>query len=310
MELRTLGTTELKVSSISLGASSLGGGVFGSVSEQDAIRTVQLALDRGMRLIDVAPFYGDTRAEEVLGRALKGIPRDRYILTTKVGRYANSEFDFSAGRAAASLDESLRRLGVDYVDLIQVHDIEYGDHRQIVSEAIPALRQLVYQGKARYVGVTGYPLKALLRVADEVPLDTVLSYNHATINDNSLVDALPSFTSRGIGVMNAAPFSQGLLTDKGPAAWHPAPAAVKAICADVVSFVRSRGGSMAKLALQYSTQKVDVVTTVVGVTSPVEVETNLRWLEEPLDEEILEVVLQKLSDIRNTTWVVGRSENN
>ena len=158
MEYRTLGKTGLKVSALSFGASSLGG-VFKPVDESVAIRTVRTALDCGINFIDVSPFYGYTKAEEVLGKALKGIPRDRYYLATKVGRYGDADFDFSAKRSAESVEESLRRLGVNYVDTIQAHDNEYGDLNQVVRETIPALRQMQKQGKARFVGITGYPLK-------------------------------------------------------------------------------------------------------------------------------------------------------
>src|SRR5277367_4195858 len=160
-----LGQTGLVLSPIGLGASSLGGGVFGPVEEKDAVRTVHLALDRGVRLIDVAPFYGETRAESVLGKALRGVQRDRYVLATKVGRYGDTEFDFSGERVQRSMNESLQRLGVEYVDLIQAHDVEYGDLHQIETETIPALHRLVDEGKARFVGATGYPLSPLRRLA-------------------------------------------------------------------------------------------------------------------------------------------------
>src|SRR5271154_4649373 len=175
MTANALGQTGLMLTPISLGASSLGGGVFGPVAQQDAIRTVHLALDHGVRLIDVAPFYGETRAESVLGKALRGVQRDRYVLATKVGRYGDTEFDFSGERVQRSMNESLQRLGVEYVDLIQAHDVEYGDLSQIETETICALHRLVEKGTARFVGATGYPLKPLRRLAEEARLDTVLS---------------------------------------------------------------------------------------------------------------------------------------
>src|SRR5712691_1255098 len=122
MEYRPLGKTGLQVSTLGFGASPLGS-VFRPIDEVEGIRTVHTALDLGINFIDVSPFYGLTRAEAVLGKALATIPRDRYYLATKIGRYGQNEFDFSAPRVTASVDESLRRLGVDYVDLIQCHDI-------------------------------------------------------------------------------------------------------------------------------------------------------------------------------------------
>src|ERR1039458_3057781 len=190
MEYRTLGKTGLKVSALSFGASSLGG-VFKPVNEAEAIRTVHTALDLGINYIDVSPFYGYTKAETVLGQALKGVPRDRYYLATKVGRYGDAEFDFSAKRTVASVEESLQRLQVDYIDIIQSHDVEYGDLDQVVDETIPTLRRIQQQGKVRFVGVTGYPLKIFCHILSRTVVDTILSYNHYTLNDATLAPMLP-----------------------------------------------------------------------------------------------------------------------
>ena len=308
--LRVLGNTGLVLSPMSLGASSLGGGVFRAVAEQDAMRTVHLALDRGIRLIDVSPFYGYTRAETVLGKALRGVPRDSYVLATKVGRYGDADFDFSTERVLRSIDESLTRLGVDYVDLIQAHDVEYGNMDQIQAETIPALHRMVEEGKARFVGVTGYPLKPLRYLAEHTRLDSVLSYNHLSLNDTTLWDMLPEFSAKGIGVINASPLSQGLLTNRGTPAWHPAPDRVKALCAEAAEFVRTRGSDLAKLAVQFSIRQPGIATTLIGTADPGNLARNLQWVEEPIDEELLALVRAKLAPIHNTTWTTGRPENN
>jgi L-galactose dehydrogenase len=112
----------------------------------------------------------------VLGKALRDVERSRYVLATKVGRYGADAFDFSAKRVVRSVDESLARLGCGHIDLIQCHDIEFGDLDQVVEETIPALTDLVRTGKVRFVGITGYPLSALRHVADGTQVDTVLSY--------------------------------------------------------------------------------------------------------------------------------------
>ena len=112
MHYRPLGQTGLNVSILSYGASPLGG-VFRDTDDHEGIRTVHTALDLGINFIDVSPYYGATRAETVLGRALRGIARDRYILATKVGQYGDGQFDFSAARMTRSLDESCARFGVE-----------------------------------------------------------------------------------------------------------------------------------------------------------------------------------------------------
>ena len=310
MEQRILGKTGLSIHPIALGASALGGGVFGPVDELEAIRTVHLALDLGVQLIDISPFYGETRAEAVLGKALRDVPRDRYILATKVGRYGDTEFDFSPERSRRSVEESLGRLGVDYLDLIQAHDVEYGDLHQIQTETIPTLHDIVREGKARFVGVTGYPLKALRTLVQHAEVDTVLSYNHYSLNDTTLMSALPQFQSKSLGVINAAPLSQGLLTDKGTPSWHPAPADTKALCAETAEFVRARGSSLSKLAIQFSTQNPAIATTLIGTAIPAELERNLRWADEPIDAELLLAVQQRLAPVKDIAWTTGRPENN
>ena len=240
MEYRALGKTGLNVSALSFGASSLGG-VFRNVDEAEGIRTVHAAVDLGINFIDVSPYYGLTKAETVLGRALKGIPRGKYCLATKVGRYGDAEFDFSARRVTASVDESLQRLNLDTIDVIQCHDIEFGDLDLIIHETIPALRTLQEQGKVRFVGVTGLPLRIFTRVAESTEVDTVLSYCHYSLNDNSILAIVPHLRSGGIGIINASPLSMGLLSNRGAPAWHPAPADIKAVCARAATYCRERG---------------------------------------------------------------------
>jgi L-galactose dehydrogenase len=311
VDYRVLGNTGLRVSALSFGASSLGGGVFGRpVDESDAIRTVHLALDLGINFIDVSPFYGYTRAETVLGKALKGIPRDRYYLTTKVGRYGDAEFDFSAQRIVQSVEESLKRIGVDYVDIIQSHDNEYGDLDQVVNETLPALRKVQAAGKARFVGATGYPLKIFTYILARAPLDTILSYNHYSLNDTTLTELLPMLQTKGVGAVNASPVSQGLLTNQGTPDWHPAPDEVKRVCSEAAAFCRSQGADIAKLALQFSVGNPRIATTLVGTANPVNIEKNVRWIHEPVDQDLLAKVQAMLTSVKDKTWIVGKPENN
>ena len=148
MKYREIGGTGMKVSQLSFGASSLGG-VFHDIDENRAIEAVHAAVDGGMNFIDVSPYYGHYRAETVLGKALRGIGRDRYYLSTKVGRYGKdgvNTWDYSARRAKESVYESMERLGIDHIDLINVHDIEFADLHQVAGETLPALVELREQG--------------------------------------------------------------------------------------------------------------------------------------------------------------------
>ncbi|NUP98242.1 MAG: aldo/keto reductase [Armatimonadetes bacterium] len=308
MEQRQLGRTGLMVSKLSFGASSLGG-VFREIDEAEAIRTVQVALDLGLNLIDVSPYYGLTRAETVLGKALAGVPRERYLLATKVGRYGADQFDFSAARVTRSVDESLARLGLDHIDLIQCHDIEFVPLAQVVDEALPALRRLQAQGKVRFVGITGLPLAIYPAIMEQAPVDTILSYCHCSLNDTTLLDLLPYLQRHEVGVISASPLSMGLLGNRGAPAWHPAPAEVIAACARAADYCRERGASLPKLAVQYAVAQPGIHTTVVGSASPQHMRDNVAWLDEPLDQELLDGVLAILAPIRNVTWPSGLPEN-
>ena len=301
MEYRPLGRTGLEVSVLSYGASPLGG-VFGDNDEDRGIRTVHTALDLGINYIDVSPYYGNTQAETVLGKALKGIRRDTYILATKVGRFGPGEYDYSAQRVIASVDESLQRLGVDFIDVIQCHDIEFTTPEQILNETLPALRHVQEQGKVRFVGVTGLPLSSFPAILDHTGLDTILSFCHYTLFDTSLTELMPYLIEKKVGIVNASPLSMGLLTNQGPPAWHPASDRVKEACAKAAAHCRGKGADIAKLAVQFTLADPDIATTLVGTSKPEKITNNVRWLEEPINEELLAEVQEILAPVHNETW--------
>jgi L-galactose dehydrogenase len=310
MEYRRLGRTGLRVSALGFGASSLGG-VFREIDEKEGIRAVHTAVDLGVNFIDVSPFYGFTKAERVLGEALKTIPRDRYVLETKVGRYGMQmeDFDFAAERVTRSVDESLSRLKVDYVDIILCHDIEFGDLTQVLNETIPALRRVQETGKARFVGVSGLPLQIFRRVLDQTDLDVVLSYCHYSLNDTALEGLLPYLDGRGMGVINASPLSMGLLSDRGAPEWHPASDEIRQTCAKAAAFCRGQGVDIAQLAIRFSVSNPALASTLVSTADPRHMEKNVRWAEAPLDRSLLAQVLEILKPIHNQTWPSGRPEN-
>ena len=141
-----------------------------------------MALRSGVNYVDTAPFYGEGKSEEVLGQALRRVPRHTYYIGTKVCRYMadwKNAFDFSEETILAELEKSLQRLQLSYVDLIQIHDFEFcQDPERIAKETLPVLEKIVKSGKARYIGITGYPLEEFHKVLDvtDVKVDAVLSY--------------------------------------------------------------------------------------------------------------------------------------
>lgn len=309
MEQRQLGKTNLKLPVLSFGASSLGQ-EFRQVDLGEALRSVRVALDLGMNFIDTSPFYGRGMSEVLLGVALRGVPRDSYVLGTKLGRYDLAHFDFSARRVAESVDVSLHRMGVDHLDIVLCHDIEFVDMNQIVDETLPALRKIQQQGKVKYVGVSGYPMKMFRFVADRAPLDVILSYNHYTLQNTMLADLVPYLKGKGIGIMNAAPFSARLLTNAPLPKWHKATPLVRETVRKAAAHCQSKGVDIAKLALQFSIQNKDLSTCVVGSANPENVKRWADWAAEPIDGELLREVQAILRPIHNWFYVEGRPENN
>lgn len=310
MKFNKLGKTGLKVSSLSFGASSLGG-VFREVDEAEGIRAVHAALDCGINYFDVAPAYGGTRAETVLGKALKGIPRDRYFLSTKVGKYTNPEkygddtLDYSRKRTLASLKESSLRLGTDYFDIIHIHDIEYqnGQHTEwALTEGIETLHELKRQGRIGNVSFGIYPMDLWHRIFRDYDIDVALTHNHYCLNDTRLLELLPLAQKKKIGVINGSPFGSGLLTDRGPADWHPACDVSRKVFRDAAELCRKHGVTISKLALQFSSQHPEIPTTLFSTANPESVKRNVAWHKEPYNPTLVTLVQKILNPVRDQQW--------
>jgi len=310
MQTRPLGRTGLDVPILAFGASSLGQ-EFRPVTLDEALASVRAALDCGMNLVDTSPFYGRGMSEVLLGVALRGVPRDSYLLCTKLGRYDIAHFDFSARRVAESVDVSLHRLGTDHLDIVLCHDIEFVPLPQIVEETLPALRRIQAAGKVRFVGFSGYPQRIFRWICERADVDCVLSYNQYTLQNTRFADeTIPFLRERGIGVMNAGPFSARLLTDAPLPEWLKEPEPVKAAARRAAELCRSRGSSIAKLALQFSLADDRIATTVAGSANPANVRAWAAWAAEPLDTDLVRDVQAIFAPVRNVGHVEGLAENN
>ena len=310
MQTRDLGQTSLQLPILSFGASSLGQ-EFRPVPLDEAIRAVHVALDCGLNFIDTSPFYGRGMSEVLLGVALRGIPRDRYLLCTKLGRYDLAHFDFSARRVAESVDVSLHRLGADHLDICLCHDIEFVPMQLIVDETLPALRKVQQAGKVRFIGFTGYPQKIFRFICDQTDVDCVLSYNQYTLQNTRFADeTIPYLKTKGVGVMNAGPFSARLLTNAPLPKWLKEPEAVKAAARRAAEHCAKRGTDIAKLALQFSCANPDITTTIAGSASPENIKQWVQWLEEPIDQQLLAEVLDIFKPVKSIGHVEGLPENN
>lgn len=307
MKYREIGKTGMKVSELSFGASSLGS-VFRETKESEAIDAVYAAVGNGINFIDVSPYYGYYKAETVLGKALAGIPRDKYYLSTKVGRYGKdgvNTWDYSGRRAVESVYESMERLNIGFIDLINVHDIEFADLEQVAGETLPALVELREKGIVGHVGITDLQIENLVWVINHVPAGTVesiLNFCHYSLNDDKLADYLDYFEAHGIGVINASPLSMGLLSQRGIPSWHPAPAPLVEACRRAAGFCQGKGYPIEKLAVQFSVSNPRIATTLFSSANPENVVRNIHYAEEPLNRELLDDVMKIIGDQKRVSW--------
>ncbi|XP_059146691.1 uncharacterized protein LOC131934638 isoform X2 [Physella acuta] len=311
MPYRPLGNTGLHVSLLSLGGSAVGS-VFGETDLEESVHVVRTAVKSGINYVDTAPWYGQGKSETVLGKVLPSLPRSSYYVSTKVGRYEQDVermFDFSAERTLASVDESLQRLGLDYVDVIQVHDMEFAPSLDIIiNETLPALQKVKDMGKVKFIGITGYPLNNFKSVLERstIKIDLVLTYCRSTMNDNSLKSWLPYFKSKGVGVVNASPTSMGLLSERGPPAWHPAPENIKLACARAATYCQDQGVDITKLAIKFTLEQEGIPTTLLSTASLTELQKNLVTVSTPLtdkEQQVLNDVIEKfMAPLNNANW--------
>ena len=311
MRYTELGKTGLKISNLSFGASSLGS-VFHETKEQESIRAVETAIEGGINFIDVSPYYGYYKAETVLGKALKRIPRDKYFLSTKVGRYGKdgvNSWDYSAKRATESVYESMERLNVDFIDLINVHDIEFqasmpGGLQKVVDETLPALVELKKNGVVGYIGITDLQLENLKWVVEhsEGMVESILNFCHYCLNDDKLVDFLDYFESKGVGIINASPLSMGLLSSRGAPAWHPAPKPLAEACAKAARYCEAKGYPIEKLAIQYSVSNPRIAGTLFSSANPENVKHNLAWANEEPDWQLVNEVQEIIGNQKRVSW--------
>ena len=313
MVYNEIGKTGMRVSALSFGASSLGG-VFHGIREEEGICAVHVAVDNGINFIDVSPYYGHLKAEMVLGKALREIPRDKYYLSTKVGRYGKdgvNMWDYSAERVTRSVYESMERLGIDYIDLINVHDIEFqaalpGGLQKVVDETLPALVKLRDEGVVRHVGITDLQPENLQWVVDHSPegtVESILCFCHYSLNDDMLTDYLDYFEQRGIGVINASPFSMGLLSSRGAPDWHPAPESLRDACKRAAEYCAAQGYPIEELAIQFAVSlSPRIATTLFSSASPANVLRSISYVEKPIDWQLVEKVKEIIGDQQRVRW--------
>lgn len=290
----------------------LGGGSFSQQSHPDPTslpvrEIIQLALHSGIRTFDTSPYYGPS--EILLGDAFSQpaisnkYKRSDYQLMTKVGRIAADQFNYSRSWIRSSVDRSLQRLRTSYLDVVFCHDIEYVTDEEAV-DAVGFLLELVEEGKIRYVGISGYPIDKLVRVAQLVrvrygrPLDAVQSWAHLTLQ-NTLMEreGLPNLYAAGVDcVFNSSPLCIGLLRSGGVPVgtlgdWHPAPQGLRRAVLLASNWLEDRQETLSAVALRFCISKLLIATKSQGASmvfaanSVSELEDNLQTLTSIMQQE-------------------------
>ena len=312
IERTTLSGTSVKVSRIGFGCAGLGN-EYGGLTDHDAAEVVHHAIDRGITYFDTSTYYGRGLSEERLGKALAG-HRDQIVLATKGGRFDASletGFDFSYHSIIGMCEASLRRLRTDFLDVYQLHDIEFGDKALVFDEAMRALIDLKDAGKVRHIGVTGYPLPLLAEAVETFPLDVVLSYCRYNLMDRSLQEHLvPVAQRRGTTLINGSILHMGLLSERGPQDWHPATERAQDVAARVRQHCRDAGVSLSTLAIQFALANDDVSTTLLGSSRIATLDAALAAAEQPIDDSLLAEVEAVIGpENLNLAWASGRPEH-
>jgi L-galactose dehydrogenase len=306
MQYRPLGRTGLNVSVLSQGGAAIGQ-QYGPVSAAEVADCVHAAIDAGVNLIDTAAYYGRGRSEEILGEVLQGGWRDKVYLCTKACRLDRAAFDFSPEGTRRCFEQSLKRLRTDRVDILLAHDIEFAtDYESVFHDTANVLYQLKKEGKARFVGMSCYPLGLLKQAIERCELDVVISYAHFNLQNTRLLsDLLPVAEAKGVGVLNASPLSLGLLTNHGPQPWHPGPPEIKEACRKAAEFCRGRGADIAFLGMQFCFAEKRIPSTITGTARRSELAVNLRAMTEPIDQTLLADALELLAPVKDKTWPSG-----
>lgn len=307
MQYRKLGKTNLNVSVLGLGCSALGGS-YGEIAEAEASRTLHTALDAGINYLDTAPLYGKTRSETNVGKALKGVARDRYFISSKVGRYDYTDHDFSYARVKQGIEDSLGRLGCGYLDVAILHDVEFVPMTQVIEEGLRAVEDARAEGKVRFIGASGLPMKIYPAILAKAELDVVITYANYTLQSTAFEEMLPLMEQHNVGILNASPLSLGLLTPQGPQAWHLGSAELKAKCREAAAWCASQGIDIAELGMRFAMANPRIHTTLTGAKTPEEVLKNLDSVGKAPDAAAVEQVQKILAPVRNQVWFAGRDE--
>ncbi len=289
-DTRRIGRTSLQVTCLGLG------GVFlaRDAPRSEAEALIDRAAELGVRYFDTAPMYGIGESERRYRNPLARLDRSRFVLSTKVGRLLQEDvggselwhFDFTRDGVLRSFETSLKRLGLDRVDILLVHDPD--DHAdQALREAFPALIELREQGLVGAVGAGMNQWELELRFARELPLDCfLLAGRYTLLEQGALAEFLPYCEANGISVIAGGPYNSGILAsdldDSANYNYRAAPPQMLARARAIKAVCDRYGVPLKAAALQFILAHPAVAAVIPGAASVAEVEENARMIEAPI----------------------------
>lgn len=300
--------TGLEVSRLALGTAAFGG-LFSSVPDQQCSETLHAAVDAGINFIDTAPHYGKGRSEMRIGAALKDVRREKLVISTKIGRLlvpsmtdiddffldadntVERKFDFTAAGVRASFESSLERLGVDYIDILFIHDPDdYAD--DAVLRAYPELERMRSEGLIKAIGIGMNQSAIPTRLVRETDIDMVLIAGRYSLLDQSAAeDLLPLALERGVDVIAAGVFNSGILANPVKGATYdymPASDALISRAQRIREVLDGHNVSLTGAAMQFPLQHPAVKSVLVGCRSIDEVAKNVEEFDKAIPNKVWE----------------------
>ena len=288
--LRRLGRTELQVTSLSLGGARIGGS---NVTDDEAIETVHRAITLGINYIDTSPLYGES--ERRIGLALVDGWREKIYLATKTGTHPKWRGDYSASGTRRSVENSLKLLGTDYLDVCLVHDPSNMDPVIAKDGALETLQKMRDEGLVRFIGV-GLRQHEFHKIAIETGMvDVILTFlDYTLVRQTANEWLLPFATEKDIGVINGSPIAAGLLSDLEPDVNERPPEGE--LAHKLWQWANDNNLSLLNLAIQFCLRQSLIATNLSGSKNVTEVEQNFAAATTPISDEVWEEYKNRFTD--------------
>ena len=327
MEYRTLGVSDLKISVVIFGAWAAGGWMWGGADRNNAVEAIRASYDSGVTSIDTAPAYGQGASEEIVGEAIKGLPREKLQLLTKYGLRWNStkgSFYFKskdnngrdidihkyAGKESIikECEDSLRRMGTDYIDLYQIH---WPDITTPIAETMEAVAQLIQQGKVKYAGVCNYNVEQVKEAQKTVNLvSNQVAYS--MVKRDIEKDIVPYCMKNNVSILAYSPLQRGLLTGKMKPGYVFAPGdhraelyffknenikRTNALLDKIRPMAAEKKATLSQLVLRWTVEQPGITIALVGARDPAQAIENAKAMEVRLSKEEIDFINEELKPV-------------